>query len=171
MILHFEPMITEISGKKFFLAHGDGLGDVSRSFHLLRKMFHSRFLRKCFAAIHPRWTMPLAHSWSNLSRENSGVQPYRGEDKEYLIRFAKETLPSVPDINYFIFGHRHLLLDLPIAEQSRVIMLGDWITLFLMRNSTGRASGWKCGRSDSCPIIFFVIFTGIFSLYIQYILP
>jgi len=130
MILHFEPMITEISGKKFFLAHGDGLGDVSRSFHLLRKMFHSRFLRKCFAAIHPRWTMPLAHSWSNLSRENSGVQPYRGEDKEYLIRFAKETLPSVPDINYFIFGHRHLLLDLPIAEQSRVIMLGDWITLF-----------------------------------------
>jgi len=56
MILHFEPLITVIYGKKFFLAHGDGLGDDSRSFHLLRKVFHNRFLRKCFSAIHPRWT-------------------------------------------------------------------------------------------------------------------
>lgn len=130
MILHFEPLITVIYGKKFFLAHGDGLGDDSRSFHLLRKVFHSRFLRKCFSAIHPRWTIPLAQGWSNSSRENGGLQPYLGEDREYLIRFAKEKLTAVPDINYFVFGHRHILLDLPIAEQSRVIMLGDWISYF-----------------------------------------
>jgi len=130
MILHFEPLITVIYGKKFFLAHGDGLGDDSRSFHLLRKVFHSRILRKCFSAIHPRWTIPLAQGWSNSSRENGGLQPYLGEDREYLIRFAKEKLTAVPDINYFVFGHRHILLNLPIAEQSRVIMLGDWITYF-----------------------------------------
>ena len=130
MILHFEPLMTEINGKKFFLAHGDGLGDDSRSFHLLRKVFHSKLLRKCFSAIHPRWTVPMAHAWSNSSRENGGVQAYLGEDKEYLIRFAKEKLTTIPDINYFVFGHRHILLDLPIAEQSRVIMLGDWITWF-----------------------------------------
>lgn len=130
MILHFEPLITVIYGKKFFLAHGDGLGDDSRSFHLLRKVFHSRFLRKCFSAIHPRWTIPLAQGWSNSSRENGGLQPYLGEDREYLIRFAKEKLTAVPDINYFVFGHRHILLNLPIAEQSRVIMLGDWISYF-----------------------------------------
>ena len=130
MILHFEPLITVIYGKKFFLAHGDGLGDDSPSFHLLRKVFHSRFLRKCFSAIHPRWTIPLAQGWSNSSRENGGLQPYLGEDREYLIRFAKKKLSSLPDINYFVFGHRHILLDLPIAEQSRVIMLGDWITFF-----------------------------------------
>lgn len=130
MILHFEPLITVIYGQKFFLAHGDGLGDESLSFRLLRSVFHSRFLRKCFSAIHPRWTIPLAHAWSNSSRENGGLQPYRGEDREYLIRFAKKKLSAVPDINYFVFGHRHLLLDLSIAEQSRVIMLGDWITLF-----------------------------------------
>jgi len=130
MTLHFEPLITVIYGKKFFLAHGDGLGDDSRSFHLLRKVFHSRFLRKCFSAIHPRWTIPLAQGWSNSSRENGGLQPYLGEDREYLIRFAKEKLTAVPDINYFVFGHRHILLNLPIAEQSRVIMLGDWISYF-----------------------------------------
>lgn len=130
MILHFGPLATDIQGKNFFMAHGDGLGDESRSFHLLRKMFHSQFLRKCFSAIHPRWTVPLAHVWSNNSRENGGVQEYLGEDREYLIRFAKEKLTSAPDINYFVFGHRHILLDLPIAEQSHVVVLGDWITFF-----------------------------------------
>lgn len=130
MILHFEPLITEIYGKKFFLAHGDGLGDDSRSFRLLRKMFHSKFLKKCFSAIHPRWTVPLAHAWSNSSRENGGVQPYLGEDNECLIRFAKEKLKAVPDIHYFVFGHRHILLDLSIAAQSSVIILGDWLTFF-----------------------------------------
>ncbi len=130
MILHTAPFITEIKGKKFFLAHGDGLGDGSRSFHFLRKVFHSKFLRKCFSTIHPRWTIPLAHAWSNSSRESGGVVPYLGEEREHLVCFAKNKLKEIPDLNYFIFGHRHVLLDLPIAEQARVIMLGDWITLF-----------------------------------------
>lgn len=130
MILHSAPLVTEIGGRKFFLAHGDGLGDESRSFHLLRTMFHSKFLRKCFSSIHPRWTVPLAHAWSNSSRENGGLIPFQGEEREHLVRFAKNTLKEIPDIRYFIFGHRHILLDLPIAEASRVIMLGDWITLF-----------------------------------------
>ncbi|MDD3789411.1 MAG: UDP-2,3-diacylglucosamine diphosphatase [Petrimonas sp.] len=130
MILHFEPFITEIYGKKFFLAHGDGLGDESKSFHFLRKIFHSKFLRWCFSAVHPRWTIPLAHAWSNHSRENNGVQDYLGEDKEHLILFAKQKRNEMPDINYFVFGHRHILLDLLIAPASHVIILGDWVQLF-----------------------------------------
>jgi UDP-2,3-diacylglucosamine hydrolase len=130
MILHFEPFIKEMGGKSFFLAHGDGLGDQSRSFHLLRKIFHSRFLRSCFSAIHPRWTLPLAHAWSNSSRLNGGIADYLGEEKEYLIRFSKQLLKELPAINYFIFGHRHILLDLPIAAESNVVILGDWVTYF-----------------------------------------
>ena len=130
LILHFEPLLTELQGKKFFLAHGDGLGDTSKSFHFLRKIFHSPFLRVCFSAIHPRWTIPMAHAWSNHSRINGGVQDYLGEDKEHLLIFAKQTLKKMPDIHYFIFGHRHILLDFAIAEQSHVIILGDWIRYF-----------------------------------------
>ena len=130
LILHFKPYITTIHDKKFFLAHGDGLGDDSRSFRFLRRIFHSKFLRKCFSAIHPRWTIPLAHAWSNSSREIGGVVSYLGEEREHLIQFAKEKIKEEPDINYFVFGHRHVLLDLPIAEHSKVIMLVDWITLF-----------------------------------------
>ena len=130
LILHFEPLITDIDGKRFFLAHGDGLGDDSRSFHLLRKIFHSRFLRRCFSAVHPRLTIPLAHAWSNSSRLNGGVQEYLGEEREHLVQFSKESLKENPDINYFIFGHRHILLDLSIADESQVIILGDWISDF-----------------------------------------
>lgn len=130
LILHFESFVTEMQGKKFFLAHGDGLGDDSKSFRFLRSIFHSKLLRACFSAVHPRWTIPLAHNWSNHSRINGGVQDYLGEEKEHLVRFAKQALNEMPDIDYFIFGHRHILLDLPITAQSRILILGDWVRYF-----------------------------------------
>lgn len=130
LILHFEPFITELYGNTFYLAHGDGLGDKSLSIRLLRRLFHSRFLRKAFAFFHPDWTIPLAYKWSNNSRENGETPDFLGEDKEYQVIFAKEQLSLTPNINYFIFGHRHIMLDLPIQPQARVILLGDWIKYF-----------------------------------------
>ena len=130
LILHFEPYIVDIYGSKFFMAHGDGLGDESKMFRFLRRVFHSKFLRKCFSALHPSWTIPLAHAWSNNSRENGGVASYLGEDKEYLVRYAKHKFVEDSSINYFVFGHRHILLNLPIAERTNVVILGDWISLF-----------------------------------------
>lgn len=130
MIVHTEPLVKDIFGKKFFLAHGDGLGDKSLSFKILRKLFHSKVCRKPFAAIHPRWTVGFAHRWSNHSRETGDMYEYLGEDKEYLVIFAKQHLKVAPNINFFIFGHRHILLDLMIAATCRVVILGDWITHF-----------------------------------------
>lgn len=125
-----QPLVKDFNGKKFFLAHGDGLGDESVSFRFLRSVFHSRILRKAFSRIHPRWTIPLAHLWSNHSRINGGVADYRGEEHEHLVQFAKKQLKEAPNINYFIFGHRHIMLDLPISTDARVIILGDWVRYF-----------------------------------------
>jgi UDP-2,3-diacylglucosamine hydrolase len=75
-------------------------------------------------------TIPLAHAWSNSSRLYGGVQEYLGEENEHLILFSKKKLKENPHIDYFIFGHRHILLDLPIGEKSKVVILGDWITYF-----------------------------------------
>lgn len=130
VIVHTEPLVRDIAGKKFFLAHGDGLGDNSKSFKIIRSIFHSKFCRKLFANIHPRWAVTFAHKWSNHSRETGGLENYLGEDKEHLVLFAKKHLQIAPTINYFIFGHRHILLDLKIAPESRVIILGDWITYY-----------------------------------------
>ena len=53
-----------------------------------------------------------------------------GEDKEELVRFGKEYLLTHPDINFFVFGHRHIDLDLMLSRSARLIILGDWISLF-----------------------------------------
>jgi UDP-2,3-diacylglucosamine hydrolase len=133
VILHRQPLTCEIFGKEFFLAHGDGLGDPDVKFKLLRAVFHSKFLQRLFSAVHPRWSVELGLSWakhSRLKREDGKEPDYMGEDKEYLVRFAKEYLRQHEGINYFIFGHRHIELDLMLTGSSRVMILGDWIRFF-----------------------------------------
>ncbi len=130
MIVHREPLVLDISGKKFFLAHGDGLGDDSTTFMLLRKLFHSNLCRKLFAGIHPRWSVAFAHRWAKHSRLTGKMLPYLGEDKEHLVLFAKKHVQTAPSINFYVFGHRHIMLDLMIAPQTRVAILGDWLSYF-----------------------------------------
>jgi UDP-2,3-diacylglucosamine hydrolase len=133
MIIHREPYTCEIYGKIFFMAHGDGLGDTDRKFKFLRAMFHSKFLQFMFSTIHPRWSVDLGLTWakhSRLKRENGKEPPYMGEDKEYLVRYSKEYLKTHPNINYFIYGHRHIELNLMISHAAQILILGDWITQF-----------------------------------------
>lgn len=130
VIVHKSPLITDINGKKFFLAHGDGLGDNSKTFKLLRYLFHNNWCQKAFATLHPRWALAMAHKWSNHSRTSGGCTPYMGEDKEHLVLFAKEHLQKTTNINFFIFGHRHIMLDLMLTLNTRVVILGDWINYF-----------------------------------------
>ena len=35
-----------------------------------------------------------------------------------------------PGINYFIYGHRHIELDLSLNDNTRMLILGDWINSF-----------------------------------------
>ena len=130
MIVHTEPLVRDIYGKKFFLAHGDGCGDNSFTFGLLRRIFRSKVLRVPYAAIHPRWTVGFAQSWSAHSRSTGEEPPYMGEGKEHLVLFSKKHLEVAPSINFFVFGHRHIMLDLMISATCRTIILGDWINYF-----------------------------------------
>ena len=130
-IMHREPVTMELADKIFFLAHGDGLGDPSASFRFLRRVFHNRLAQILFSALHPRWGMQFGLAWAAHSRKKHGLQggdpPYLGEDNEYLVNFAKEYLKDHPTVNYFVFGHRHIELDLMLTRQCRTIILGDWI--------------------------------------------
>ena len=133
MIMHREPITIDLYGKEFYLAHGDGLGDESRNFKMLRAMFHSHTLQTLFSAIHPRWTVKLGLTWakhSRLKREGGKEPDYMGEEREPLIRYTKEYLKTHPDINYFIYGHRHIMLDMMLTRQARIIIVGDWIKYF-----------------------------------------
>ena len=133
VILHRKPITVELHGKLFYLAHGDGLGDKDVKFRFLRAVFHNKICQSLFAAVHPRWGVDLGLFWakhSRLKRAGGREEEYKGEDKEYLVQYAKQYLKTHPDINYFIFGHRHIELDLSLGRESRLMILGDWINEF-----------------------------------------
>jgi len=133
VILHKKPLTTEIYGKIFYLAHGDGLGDKDKKFKLIRSVFHNRTCQHLFSAIHPRWGMAFGLSWakqSRLKRPNGEEPPYMGEDREALILYTKKYMQGHPNVDYFIYGHRHIEVDLQLSKKARVIILGDWINQF-----------------------------------------
>ena len=131
--LHTKPETTEIYGKVFYLAHGDGLGDADRNFKFIRSVFHNPLCQRLFSAIHPRWGMAFGLTWakhSRLKRADGKEPPYMGEDREALVLYTKRYMKSHPDIDYFLYGHRHIELDLVLSRKSRMMILGDWIWQF-----------------------------------------
>ena len=126
------PMEVNLGGKRFYLAHGDGLADPSRSFRFYRFFFRNKFCQWMYKKVHPDWTVPLGYAWSRrnrIKRINGKTEGYMSEEKEYLVRFAKN-YPRRDNIDCYIFGHRHIMLDLMIPDNKRIIILGDWITHF-----------------------------------------
>ncbi len=122
-----ESIEREYNGKKFFIGHGDGLGPGDYQYKLLKRFFASRFCQWLFARLHPNFAMWIADNWSRSSRAaNDKKEVFLGEEKEWLAIYCKEVLQN-KHYDYFIFGHRHLPLDIKLSEQSRYINLGDWI--------------------------------------------
>lgn len=123
--------VDEICGKRFFLSHGDGLGRLKPGFRFIRKLFRNKLCQKLYAAIHPRWTVGLAHAWSAGNRDFAHYRRprYKGPDRDPLALFAKEYLRDVdPGIDYFVFGHEHLLVREQVGPRSQMVILGDWLT-------------------------------------------
>ena len=133
VILHRSPITVELGDKVFFMGHGDGLGDPDKKFKFIRWVFHNHTCKRLFSAIHPRWGMWLGLNWakhSRLKRTDGKEPPYMGEDKEFLVRYAKEYQQAHPDIDYYLFGHRHIELDLMLSKKTRMLILGDWLWQF-----------------------------------------
>ena len=75
----------------------------------------------------------MGHRWSQhsmLQHKVKGDTPYLGEEKEDCMVFAREYLKKHTTVDCFIFGHRHIDVDIPLGENSRCIFLGDWISTF-----------------------------------------
>src|SRR5690606_29003961 len=120
-------LIIDRGGKTFYLHHGDGLGPGDRTYKILKQIFRSRFCQWLFARLHPNLGIGIAQRWSANSRIASGGQEtFQGEAREWLVVYAKELLER-HHYDYFIFGHRHLPIDLTLSEGSRYINLGEWI--------------------------------------------
>jgi UDP-2,3-diacylglucosamine hydrolase len=108
------------------VGHGDGLGPGDLSYKFLKKVFRNPFCQWMFGFVHPTVGMGIANAWSRHSRVTNNVdEDFLGE-KEFLWVYAKE-LELTKHHDYYIFGHRHLPLDLPVGDKSRYLNLGEWI--------------------------------------------
>jgi UDP-2,3-diacylglucosamine hydrolase len=140
MIIHRHPHSISICGKRVFMAHGDGLVPNNylsqlpkkiqkkiKQFIFLRQLFHNPILQFLFRLLPAKWGNEFGYEWAKRSRlkEKEGTYPYKGEDKEELVLYAKEQEQIGNHHDFYIFGHRHIELDLMLSRDSRIIILGD----------------------------------------------
>lgn len=118
----------EWNGKTFFIGHGDGLGPGDKWYKFMKKCFEARWTRWCFARLHPNFGIGMANFWSRKSRAATGDSDskFLGEENEWLVIYSKEQLQE-KHRDYFVFGHRHLPMDIRLSDASRYINLGEWI--------------------------------------------
>ena len=127
-----EPIIREFGNKRFFLGHGDGLGPGDYSYKFIKKVFSFTFFQWVFARFHPNFSVGIANYFSSRSKKSNkknAKEPnhFLGIEREMLIQFCLDKIEQ-EHFDYFIFGHRHLLIDHAINEKCRYINLGDWYT-------------------------------------------
>ncbi len=121
-----KPLIKDILNKKFFLAHGDGLGKGDPGYKLLKSIFTSPTLQWLFARIHPNFSLWFGNRWSVSSRYSKEIaHNFRGED-ELITRFTRSKLED-QHFDFFIFGHWHSPAIYPLNDTSNLIILGDWL--------------------------------------------
>lgn len=121
------PVSQQIGHQLFHIGHGDGLGPRDHSYKALKKVFTSPLAQWLFARLHPNLGIGLASRWSRRSRIQNDLAEakYFGED-EWLLVYCR-ALEARQHHDYYIFGHRHLPLDVAVGPHSRYLNLGEWV--------------------------------------------
>jgi UDP-2,3-diacylglucosamine hydrolase len=134
--LHREPEFTEISGKKFYLAHGDGLGPGDHGYKLIKRIFANRFNQWLFRMIHPDLGITMALFWSRKSRAAAIKMDQQFADRnlrligERITFHSQKIVNEHPDTQYLVYGHYHHPLISLVSGQATQVVLGDWLTHF-----------------------------------------
>jgi UDP-2,3-diacylglucosamine hydrolase len=126
--IYFKNEVFARFGKQLFIGHGDGLGPGDKGYKRIKKVFRNPFCIWAFGVLHPSWGIGLANYLSRRSRAATGSSDeiFLGEDKEWLVAYCKRKLETA-HYDYFLFGHRHLPLQIKLNEKSIYINTGDWI--------------------------------------------
>jgi UDP-2,3-diacylglucosamine hydrolase len=126
--VYFEPKAFTLYGKQVLIGHGDGLGPGDHGYKFIKKLFRNRIAQTLFGWLPPVIGIGLANYFSRKSRAKTGQsdEVFESEEKEWLVSYCRDVLKTTT-YEYFVFGHRHLPLDIKLTENSTYINLGDWI--------------------------------------------
>jgi UDP-2,3-diacylglucosamine hydrolase len=129
--VYFNEQEFEFNGRRFFIAHGDGLGPGDKSYKLLKNVFRNPVCQWLFGMLPPVIGIGLANFFSRKSRESVAEteKKFLGEDKEALMIYSREVLQR-KHFDYFVFGHRHVPGVYALSANSTYVNLGDWVIHF-----------------------------------------
>ncbi len=135
LTIHRDAEILTRQGKNLFLAHGDGLGPGDSWYKILKRIFAFKPNQFLFNWLHPDIGTTMGLFFSNRSRlANVARQKVKRKEipleEEMLYQYAMRKLALMPDIDYFVFGHRHIPVNTTLKDGSVLIILGDWLTRF-----------------------------------------
>lgn len=123
-----DPQQLVVGNQKLLIGHGDGLGPGDHMYKFLKGIFESKISQWLFARLHPNFGIGFASRWSHSSRISNikkEEDKFLGE-KEFLWQYSKD-IEATEHHDYYIFGHRHLPLNLEINESAKYINLGEWV--------------------------------------------
>lgn len=126
--VYHNPKEFVFNNKHFFIGHGDGKGPGDKGYKRMKRVFVHPVSKWFFRWLHPDIGVRLAQHLSVKNKLISGDddKEFLGEEKEWLAQYSKRKLES-KHFDYFVFGHRHLPMELKVGENSTYYNLGDWI--------------------------------------------
>ncbi|MBU2995782.1 UDP-2,3-diacylglucosamine diphosphatase [Cellulophaga baltica] len=129
--VYHQPQQFTFNTTTFFIGHGDGLGPGDIGYKRMKKVFTNPFCKWLFKWLHPDIGVRLAQHLSVKNKLISGDDDanFLGEEKEWLVQYAKRKLET-KHYDYFVFGHRHLPLEIKLNEKSTYTNLGDWVKYY-----------------------------------------
>ncbi len=135
IILHRKPEIRVLYGKRFYLAHGDGLGRGDNGYKILKKTFECPLNQWLYRWLHPDIGTGMGLYFSRKSKYAHFAREKKDPDvvnipTQRLYQYSLQVLESDPTIDYFIFGHHHFPVRLKLNEKTHFFLIGDWITNF-----------------------------------------
>ena len=119
-------VILSIGEKRLLIGHGDGLGPGDTTYKLLKKIFANPVCQWLFKWIHPDIGIRIANAWSRKSRIQNLKEHNFNEESERLISYCRQ-IEKEDHYDYYVFGHRHLPLEIQISDQSKYFNLGEWV--------------------------------------------
>ncbi|MFD0761660.1 UDP-2,3-diacylglucosamine diphosphatase [Lutibacter aestuarii] len=129
--IYHQPKEFIFNNKVFLIGHGDGLGPGDKGYKRMKKIFTNPFSKWLYRWLHPDIGIQLAQYLSVKNKLISGEEDVKflGEDNEWLVQYCKKKLTE-KKYDFFVFGHRHLPLEIHLSENSKYVNTGDWITHF-----------------------------------------
>lgn len=129
--VYHKPQEFTFNNSSFFIGHGDGLGPGDKGYKRMKKVFISPFFKWLFKWGHPDIGMCIAQYLSVKNKLISGDDDakFLGEENEWLAIYSKRKLEE-KHRDFFIFGHRHLPIEIQLNETSKYFNLGDWIQYY-----------------------------------------